>query len=106
MNRSSGKELITLWVAICLIATFAIITDTYNQANFPGFERARPGKISQYSSFSRVTNNSLAGAAYILGTLAWITAVLLTFGVTVTGTAASMGHRWAAGNRAYTPIEG
>ncbi|KAI0088035.1 hypothetical protein BDY19DRAFT_985746 [Irpex rosettiformis] len=74
--------------AICLIGTFAIITDTYNQANFPGFERARPG------------------VAYILGTLAWVTAVLLTFGVTVTGTAASMGHRWAAGNRAYTPIQG
>ncbi|KAI0696715.1 hypothetical protein BC835DRAFT_1405882 [Cytidiella melzeri] len=74
--------------AVCLIGTFALVTDTYNQASFPGFERARPG------------------GAFILGTLAWIIAVLLTFGVLVTGTAASMGHRWAAGNRAYTPIHG
>ncbi|KAI0341902.1 hypothetical protein BDW22DRAFT_1413738 [Trametopsis cervina] len=74
--------------AACMIATFAIITDTYNSANFPGLERARPG------------------IAYITGTLAWITAVLTTFGVIITGTAANRGHRWAAGNRAYTPIHG
>jgi len=74
--------------ALCLLVTFAIVTDTYNKSTFRQFERARPGP------------------AYILGTMGWVTAVLVTFGLLVTGTAASMGQRWAAGNRAYEPIQG
>ena len=51
-------------------------------------------------------SSMLLGAAYVLGTLAWVLAVLVTFGVIVTGMAANRGHRWAAGNRSYQPIAG
>ncbi|KAJ3546581.1 hypothetical protein NM688_g5500 [Phlebia brevispora] len=74
--------------ALLLIATFAIVTDTYVNNLLPIFQNARPG------------------VAYVLGTVAWVLAVLVTFGVVVTGMAASRGHRWAAGNRAYEPIQG
>ncbi|KIP05113.1 hypothetical protein PHLGIDRAFT_36607 [Phlebiopsis gigantea 11061_1 CR5-6] len=74
--------------AACLIATFALVTDAYTNSTYPLFDRSRPN------------------VAYVLGTLAWILAVFATFGVAITGMAANRGHRWAAGNRHYTPIAG
>lgn len=74
--------------AAALIVTFALVTDAYSNATLPIFDRAKPS------------------VAYIFGTLAWVLAVLSTFGILVTGMAASRGHRWAAGNRAYEPIAG
>ncbi|KAJ3489031.1 hypothetical protein NLI96_g2432 [Meripilus lineatus] len=69
-------------------AAFAVITDLYVNSRFPTFEQARPG------------------VGYVLNTLSWVFSVLISLGVFVTGLAASRGHRWAAGNRAYQPISG
>ena len=43
--------------------------------------------------------------AYILNVLSWVCDILIIFGVVTTGISADAGHAWAAGNRAYRPIE-
>ncbi|KDR75904.1 hypothetical protein GALMADRAFT_226564 [Galerina marginata CBS 339.88] len=78
---------LVLFQAACQIATFGIITDLYGRNAYPSFERARPG------------------VAYILHTLTWIFSVMVATGVALTGMSAQAGHRWAAGNRAYHPIQ-
>ncbi|KAI0930208.1 hypothetical protein AcV5_006984 [Taiwanofungus camphoratus] len=70
------------------VAAFAVVTHLYRLAWFPSFERARPG------------------TAYVLNTVSWILGILVTIGIVTTGISANKGHRWAAGNRAYRPIEG
>jgi len=70
------------------IVAFGIITHLYSRAHHPYFDFARPS------------------TAYVLNTLSWISDVLIIFGVATTGLAADAGHAWAAGNRAYRPIEG
>ena len=44
------------------------------------------------------------GPAWYINLLSWILSFLVVFGVIWTGKAADKGHRWAAGNRAYTRI--
>ncbi|OBZ70959.1 hypothetical protein A0H81_09021 [Grifola frondosa] len=83
----SVSVLVALHVA-SQIAAFAVVTDLYRNSRFPTFERARPG------------------LAYVLNAVSWVLGTLVTFGVITTGISASRGHRWAAGNRAYRPIEG
>jgi len=70
------------------IITFAVVTELYRTARYPDFEWARPG------------------LAYVLNTLSWVFGIIITFGVVTTGISANRGYRWAAGNRAYRPIEG
>ncbi|GBE81175.1 hypothetical protein SCP_0309020 [Sparassis crispa] len=70
------------------IAAFSVVTYLYSNSRFPTFERARPGP------------------AYILNILSWIFGIIVTIGILTTGISASKGHRWAAGNRAYQPIQG
>ena len=53
-----------------------------------------------------VSNGVDIGVAYVLNTLSWIGDVFIMFGVVTTGISADAGHAWAAGNRAYRPIEG
>ncbi|KAL5528150.1 hypothetical protein ACEPAF_7286 [Sanghuangporus sanghuang] len=69
------------------IITFSLITHLYSTAHHPYFEFARPS------------------VAYVLNTISWIGDVLIMFGVVTTGISADAGHAWAAGNRAYRPIE-
>jgi len=73
---------------VCQLATFGVVTYLYSNSQFPTFERARPG------------------FGYILNILSWIVGILVTAGIITTGISANKGHRWAAGNRAYRPIEG
>ncbi|KAH9951519.1 hypothetical protein B0H21DRAFT_179084 [Amylocystis lapponica] len=70
------------------IITFAVVTDLYRNSRYPTFEQARPGM------------------AYVLNALSWVFGILVTIGIITTGVSANKGHRWAAGNRAYRPIEG
>jgi len=70
------------------ILAFGVITHLYRVAMFSSFERARPG------------------LAYISNTLSWVFGILVTCAIATTGISANKGHRWAAGNRAYRPIEG
>ncbi|KAH8119545.1 hypothetical protein DFH11DRAFT_452276 [Phellopilus nigrolimitatus] len=70
------------------IFAFGIITHLYAKSQHPYFEFARPS------------------TAYILNTVSWLADVLVIFGVVTTGLSADAGHAWAAGNRAYRPIEG
>ncbi|KAF9812555.1 hypothetical protein IEO21_06145 [Rhodonia placenta] len=79
--------LTALHVLFQLLA-FAVVTHLYRLSMFPSFDRARPG------------------TAYVLNTLSWLLGVLVTAGIVTTGISANKGHRWAAGNRAYRPIEG
>jgi len=78
---------LVLFQAACQIATFGIITEMYRRDSYPSFEHARPG------------------TAYVLHTLAWIFSIMVATGVVLTGISAQAGHRWAAGNRAYHPIQ-
>ncbi|KAI0027704.1 hypothetical protein K488DRAFT_90538 [Vararia minispora EC-137] len=68
--------------------TFAVISDLFRTARFWEFARARPGW------------------AYYLSIICWIAGFVLTGAVVINGVAASKGHRWAAGRRAYRPISG
>ncbi|KAL0955966.1 hypothetical protein HGRIS_002148 [Hohenbuehelia grisea] len=70
------------------IVCFALVTDTYRNSTFQPFEQGRPG------------------IGYVLNTVSWVLGVLTTGAVIMTGLAADKGHQWAAGNRAYQPIEG
>ncbi len=47
-----------------------------------------------------------AGLAYVLNTISWVVGLLVAAGVVITGISANKGHQWAAGNRAYRPIDG
>ncbi|KAF8906544.1 hypothetical protein CPB84DRAFT_1835062, partial [Gymnopilus junonius] len=73
--------------AVCQISTFAIVADSYRNARYPAFEHAVPG------------------AAFVLHTVAWVLSILASIAVVVVGVSAKAGHRWAAGNRAYQPIQ-
>ncbi len=44
------------------------------------------------------------GPAWYINILSWVSSIFIVFGVIWTGKAADKGHRWAAGNRAYTRI--
>lgn len=46
------------------------------------------------------------GLAYVLNVVSWLLGTLITAGVVTTGISANKGHTWAAGNRAYRPIDG
>jgi len=74
--------------ALCQLVAFALITDLYRTSRYQTFDQARPG------------------LAYILNVLSWIVGVFIASAVLITGISADKGHRWAAGNRAYHPIEG
>ncbi|KAI5117783.1 hypothetical protein M0805_000426 [Coniferiporia weirii] len=69
------------------IIAFSIITHLYNTSRHPFFEFARPS------------------TAYVLNTISWVADVFVIIGVLATGLSADAGHAWAAGNRAYRPIE-
>jgi hypothetical protein len=47
---------------------------------------------------------SFTGPAWYINMLSWVLSFLIVFGVIWTGKAADKGHKWAAGNRAYTRI--
>ncbi|KAJ7594153.1 hypothetical protein C8J56DRAFT_926107 [Mycena floridula] len=72
--------------AIFQIMAFSIVTHLYQNSALRTFETARPG------------------AGYILNTVSWVTGCILTISILITGMAADRNHRWAAGNRAYSPI--
>ncbi|KAH7916530.1 hypothetical protein BJ138DRAFT_1169125 [Hygrophoropsis aurantiaca] len=74
--------------ALFQMVTFAIITELYRKGRFPGFEQARPG------------------VGYALNAVSWVLGILVAFGVIITGISADKGFKWAAGNRAYSPIQG
>lgn len=56
--------------------------------------------------FPSKLNFIVSGTAYVLNTVSWVLALVTGGAVIVTGISAEKGHRWAAGNRAYQPIEG
>ncbi|KIJ68161.1 hypothetical protein HYDPIDRAFT_37724 [Hydnomerulius pinastri MD-312] len=74
--------------AVFQLATFSLVTELYRKNRFPSFEHAKPG------------------AGFVLNTISWVVGLLVGFGVIVTGMAADRGKKWAAGNRAYQPIQG
>jgi hypothetical protein len=43
---------------------------------------------------------------YFLNTISWIFGFIIAGGIIVTGISADSGKAWAAGNRAYRPIDG
>jgi len=72
--------------AVFQIIAFAIITDLFRTSHNPYFRNAKPG------------------AAYIFAVVSWVSAILITFFLVITGISAQEGHHWAAGRTAYTPI--
>ena len=78
--------LIVLHSAFQIIA-FAVVTDSLNRTKYPTFDRAKPG------------------LSYALAIVSWIFGIVTAAGVVVTGLSADRGHSWAAGNRAYRPIQ-
>jgi len=78
-------SLVTLNALFSMIA-FSIVTDLYRTSRFADFE---------YSHL---------GPAWFINLLSWVFSFFIVFGVIWTGKAADKGHKWAAGNRAYTRI--
>ena len=87
------------------IAAFSIVTHLYRTEMFPTFDRARPGACVPIFVVGLALTLDV-GLAYVLNIVSWILGVLVTAGVVTTGISANRGHRWAAGNRAYRPIDG
>jgi len=77
--------LVTLNALFSMIA-FIIVTDLFRTAHLPDFVDTR------------------LGPAWYINLLSWFFSFLIVFGVIWTGKAADKGHKWAAGNRAYTRI--
>jgi hypothetical protein len=57
-------------------------------------------------SFTCAVSSSppFTGPAWYINLLSWVFSFVIVFGVIWTGKAADKGHKWAAGNRAYTRI--
>ncbi|KAJ7497301.1 hypothetical protein FB451DRAFT_224924 [Mycena latifolia] len=70
------------------LVAFALVVDMFRTSRFPTFDDAK------------------LGLALIFDAVAWVVGVLTAISVISTGMAADRGHRWAAGNRAYQPIDG
>lgn len=77
--------LITLNALFSMI-TFIIVTDLFRTSGLPDFAYAK------------------LGPAWFVNLLSWHFSFIIVFGVIWTGKAADKGHKWAAGNRAYTRI--
>jgi len=77
-----------LFHAIFQLIAFIIVTDLYRTGRYAPFEHAK------------------IGTGYVLNTVSWIAGLLIGVGVITTGISADKGAKWAAGNRAYRPIEG
>ncbi|KAJ7647330.1 hypothetical protein FB45DRAFT_781970 [Roridomyces roridus] len=77
--------LVTIHAILQLVA-FALVTDLYRTSGYPTFEDAK------------------LGSGIILAAISWVLGVLTAISVILTGVAADQGKRWAAGNRAYQPI--
>jgi len=77
--------LVTLNALFSMIA-FIIVSDLFRTSHLPEFAYVYPGP------------------AWYINMLSWVFSFLIVFGVIWTGKAADKGHKWAAGNRAYTRI--
>jgi len=77
--------LVTLNALFSMIA-FIIVTDLFRTSRLADFVYAKPGP------------------AWYINMLSWVFSFFIVFGVIWTGKAADKGHKWAAGNRAYTRI--
>ncbi|KAI9509731.1 hypothetical protein F5148DRAFT_710375 [Russula earlei] len=77
--------LVTFNALFSMIA-FIIVTDLFRTSRLADFVHSKPGP------------------AWYINLLSWISSFLIVFGVIWTGKAADKGHKWAAGNRAYTRI--
>jgi len=72
--------------ALFSMSAFIIVSDLYRTSRLLDFADAYPGP------------------AWYINLLSWAFSFLIVFGVIWTGKAADKGHKWAAGNRAYTRI--
>ncbi|KAI0266805.1 hypothetical protein BC834DRAFT_823389 [Gloeopeniophorella convolvens] len=73
--------------ALFSMVAFAVVTDLFRTSGFSDFINAQPG------------------TAWYINLVSWLFSFVVAFGVVWTGVAADKGHKWAAGNRAYTRIE-
>ncbi|KAF9268873.1 hypothetical protein L218DRAFT_977301 [Marasmius fiardii PR-910] len=74
--------------AVFNIVAFAIVTDSKRTGAYP------------------TLGDAYFGFGYVLNTTSWVFSALVAMGVLATGIAADLGHKWAAGNRAYHRIDG
>ena len=91
--------------ALFQIVAFAIVTDSTRTGAYPTLDKAHFGaRFTLFALYDSLTPH--LGAGYGLNTASWIFAIMVTFGVLITGISADQGHKWAAGNRAYRRIDG
>jgi hypothetical protein len=84
---------------------FIIVTDLFRTSHLPDFIDTHLGAgLSYPPSFLAISHLPFIGPAWYINLLSWILSFLIVFGVIWTGKAADKGHKWAAGNRAYTRI--
>ncbi|TRM70076.1 hypothetical protein BD626DRAFT_476233 [Schizophyllum amplum] len=97
VGASSGSRRRRVWRAVSglillqaalEIIVFSIITHELRTTAYPAFA------------------NGGFGGAYYIHVASWIAGIVLGGAVITTGISAEKGHKWAAGNRAYRPIEG
>jgi hypothetical protein len=95
-----------LIIALFSMIAFIIVSDLYRTSRLPEFAFVYPGKrlLCPLLSSRSLIPFPFTGPAWYIGMLSWVFSFLIVFGVIWTGKAADKGHKWAAGNRAYTRI--
>ena len=88
---------------------FIIVTDLFRISLFPGFAYTQLGTRQSRFAHPLLTIPlpplPFTGPAWYINLVSWAFSFLIVFGVIWAGNAADKGHRWAAGNRAYTRIQ-
>ncbi|KAJ7703193.1 hypothetical protein B0H17DRAFT_1194406 [Mycena rosella] len=80
---------IVILQSVFQLVAFALVVDMLRTSRFPTF-----------------VEDAKLGPALVFDAVAWVVGILTAISVISTGIAADKGHRWAAGHRAYEPIDG
>jgi hypothetical protein len=85
---------------------FIIVTDLFRTSGLRDFAYTRLGMAWHFCPLPCAISyfSPLPGPAWYINLLSWHFSFITVFGVIWTGKAADKGHKWAAGNRAYTRI--
>ena len=93
-------------LALFSMIAFIIVTDLFRTSGIYDFAYTKFGMA--WHLYPLVLHHliypSTPGPAWFINLLSWHFNFIIVFGVIWTGKAADKGHKWAAGNRAYTRI--
>ncbi|KIY50368.1 hypothetical protein FISHEDRAFT_71971 [Fistulina hepatica ATCC 64428] len=94
---STGSRRRRIWRAVAGLVLFSSLMQVIAFAIVTNIKRT--------SRFEPATG-AIFGPAYVMNVFSWVWGIVVAGAVITTGISADKGHTWAAGNRAYQPIEG